>query len=416
VTAPRVFRGFRRLAALLLACAVAAAGRDAAAQTAPAKPPSPVSAEPPAAATAKPATAKPAARPAVKRAATPTAPRDPRTTEQLVNDARSFEDVAAYQRALADWRALRPRVPLDGDLELAVAIDEARVGLLDSAAARLSGPVLTAAAADTAPASRYVLYGPERNSIYTDGRFTGWHWYVVRARAEVALARGRWEEGVEAARAAAAARPMSGKEWLLLAVCAGRAGHDEEARAAAAEAVRRDPSLPEAHYLDGLWSWRAGRRADAQASFRAATEADPTFRPAALALVRSRLPGAAPDTLPAHFLTGEREAAVLTSTVGPKVEHFIQPERAVLIMTKTDPVVPDSLRLALFRKKLPLWVLVDEQGRALVADVGWYHGEAFPTVMVSDLLRHLRNWTFQPAVVRGELRRVWVDILYQFAL
>lgn len=405
MTAPVRLCGIRQLAALVLAGAILAAGRDAAAQSPPAKPPAP--------ATAKPAK-KSAARPPVKRPAA--APGDPRIPEQLVNDARAFEDVAAYQRALADWRVLRPRVAPDGDLELAVAIDEARVGLLDSAAARLAGPVLAAAALDTVPVSRYMLYGAERNAIYLDGRFSGWHWYVWRARAEVALARGRWEEGTAAAREAAAARPMSGKEWLLLAICAGRAGRADEARAAAAEAARRDPSLPEALYLDGLWSWRAGRRADAQASFRAASEADPTFRPAALALVRSRLPGTAPDTLPAQFLTGEREAAMLTSPIGPKVEHFIQPERPVLIMTKTDPVVPDSLRQALFRKQLPVWVLVDEQGRALVADVGWYRPEAFPTVMVGDLLKHLKNWTFQPAVVRGELRRVWVDILYQFAL
>ena len=101
---------------------------------------------------------------------------------------------------------------------------------------------------------------------------------------------GRWQEALEAARRGVAARPLSGKEWLILAIAAGHAGQSDEAVASARKALELDPSLPEAHYLDGLHEWKAGRRNAAQAAFRAALELDSSYRAPAIALVRSQAP------------------------------------------------------------------------------------------------------------------------------
>ena len=143
---------------------------------------------------------------------------------QIAARARHYEEHGEYAAALGVWRRLHPLVRADGDLELASAIDEARSGQLESAATRLSGALLTAAGLDTLPTTRYHPYPAARESLYLNGSFDGWHWYIWRARAEVAATRRRWEEATIAARQCVAARPVSGKEWLLLAICAGRAG------------------------------------------------------------------------------------------------------------------------------------------------------------------------------------------------
>jgi tetratricopeptide (TPR) repeat protein len=287
---------------------------------------------------------------------------------------------------------------------------------MDSAAVRLATPVVDAATRDTLPIDRYKRYGSQRDPVYIDGHFDGWHWYVWRARAEVALELRRWDAAAEAARHCVIARPLAAQDWLLLAVTEGRAGHDDAAREAARRAATLDPSLPEALYLDGLWDWRSGRRLDAQNAFRAAVGADRTFELPALALVRSRLPGSAPDSLPVRFLNGRREAAMITSPVGPKIEQFVQLEKAVAIMTKLDPVVPDSLKKGLFGVQIPLWVLVDENGRPVISEIGWTKPGAFAPQVLADLSDKLHYWTFSPAQMHGAPHAVWVDILYQFAL
>ncbi len=329
---------------------------------------------------------------------------------QVVVQAREFEDRGAYARALAEWRRLRLLAPPDGDLELVTALDEARSGQIDAAAARLSSGLLSAAALDTLPVTRYRTYTVERQGVYVNGTFDGWHWYVWRARAEVAAARGLWEEAVAAARRCVAARPMSGKEWLLLAVCAGRTGREEEARAAAREAVTLDGTLAETHYLDALWAWRDGRRAEAQAGFRASLAIDSTFRPAAVALVRARLPGTAPDTLPSVFLTGPRAVGMLTSPVGPKLEEYVEMEQAPVLAGKIEPAVPDSLK----GRVLPLWLFVDAQGRVLLDDLPWYPPGTLPTSVVAELTRSLPQWRFRPAIVHGEPHGVWMILQYTF--
>ena len=336
---------------------------------------------------------------------------------QIAARARHDEDHGAYPQALAQWLRLRPLVPLDGDLELATALDEARGGQLDSAAARLADRVLSAAALDTLPVTRYRAYPTGREGLYLNGSFDGWHWYVWRARAEVAAARGRWEEATIAARQCVAARPVSGKDWLLLAVCAGRAGRAGlagEARAAARQAVTLDRGLPEAHYLDALWAWRDGRRPDAQAGFRAAVTVDSTFRPAAVALVRSRLPASAPDSLPSEFLTGPRAVGMLTSRVGPKLEEFVKTEGVPILANMVRPVVPDSLKGRIAARKLKVWLFVDPEGRVILHELPWYPPGLFPTPVVSELVALLPQWSFGAETIRGDPRGVWVDISQTF--
>ena len=339
-------------------------------------------------------------------------PDRPLTPIELVGEARSFEDHGDYVKALASWRRLRSRSPLDGDLELATALDEARAGQIDSSAARLAGAVLSAAAMDTMPASRHQTYAADRESLYVNGRFDGWHWYVWRARAEVAMARGQWAEATDDARRCVAARPASAKEWLLLAVCAGRAGRADEARAAARRATTLDVTLPEAYVLAGIWAWRDGRRAEAQAAFHAALAADSAATQAMMALVRMRLPGAQPDSLPVAFLTGKREAGLLTSARGPKVEEFLQLEQVQILAHREDPVWPDSLKDRFLTRKFLVWLLVDDDGRVVMNDVPASTGAAFTAPVLADLLKTLAAWRFLPGTLEGVPRAAWVDVQY----
>jgi tetratricopeptide (TPR) repeat protein len=334
---------------------------------------------------------------------------------QGADDARRADDRGDSEAALAAWLALRPKVPLDGDLELAVALDEARTGRLDSAAVRLSGRILSAAATDTLPVERYQFARPRYLDWMIDGRFSGWHWYVWRARSEVAASRGLWTEATDAARHCVAAQPASGKQWLQLAVCAGRAGLADEARAAARQAARLDPGLPEALYLNALWAWKDGRRADAQAGFRAAVAQDSVFRPAVVALVRSRLPGSVPDSLPATALSGPRAVGLLTSRAYPKLEDDIAVDQVPILAHRAHPAVPDSLKAMIGDQRLRLWLYVDEQGQVPLVEVAWAPPGRFPASVVAELIGLIPGtWQFLPANIKGVPRAMWVDVNYSF--
>ncbi|HKQ58412.1 MAG TPA: hypothetical protein VJY35_11145 [Candidatus Eisenbacteria bacterium] len=328
--------------------------------------------------------------------------------------ARHLEDHGQHALALVEWRRLRPLVPADADLELTIALNEARSDQLDSAAAHLSGRLLGAAAVDTLPQTRFRPYSVYRDTTYLNGRFDGWHWYVWRARAEVAARRGHWDEAVAAARQCVVARPGSGVEWLLLAVCAGKAGEAEEARTAARLAVALDASLPETHYLDALWRWKDGRRAEAQAGFRASFSVDSVYRPAAVALVRSRLPGSTPDSLPSEVLHGSRAAGMLTSKQGPKLEDLVVVDQVPIMMRKVDPPLSDSLRAAVKTRKLALWVLVDIDGRVILTALPWSPPGTLPARAVSEVLAQIPNWLFLPANSGGQTLPAWVDMDYAF--
>ncbi|MBI5710525.1 MAG: hypothetical protein HZC42_09520 [Candidatus Eisenbacteria bacterium] len=347
-------------------------------------------------------------------AAARVAPGTPRPPQDQAHEARLLEDNGAYGQAAATLRALRRRVPPDADLELALALDEARAGDADSARTRLHGPPLAAALVDSLPVTRRHEADWDRDRRWTDGRFEGWHWYVARARAELDAALGRWDEATVAARAAVAARPLAGKEWLVLAVCAGRAGHADEARAAADQAATLDPSLPEALYLSGLWAWKAGQRARAQERFRAAVALDSSYREPALALVRSRLPGVPPDTLPAALLTGVRAAGLLTSAVGPKIEEFAQMDQPAVIVRQELVPIPDSLALTLKPVQIVLPILVDERGRAVLHELPWFSPDQLPAAVVALLAQSLPAWRFTPARRLNEPRRVWASVSIKY--
>jgi hypothetical protein len=365
------------------------------------------------------AAAKPPASPAGARPATTVAPvaaaADTAELLQIAGTAQQADNRGDPDAALVAWRRLRPRVPLDGDLELALAIDEARTGNLDSAAVRLAGPALSAAAAESLPVARYQSSRARQLEWLIDGTFAGWHWYVWRARSEVAAARGRWEEATIAARRCVAARPMSGKEWLLLAVTAGRAGLADEARAAAKQAATLDPGTPEALYLDALWTWKVGHRVDAQAGFRAAVAQDSSFRPAVVGLLRSRMPGSVPDSLPTQVLTGPRAVGMLTTRAFPKLEDDVLVDQVPILATRGRPAISDSALAQIDNRRLLLWLYVDEQGGVPLAEVGWYPPGAFPTSAVSELLALIPStWHFLPANVKGVPCAYWADVNYAF--
>ena len=367
--------------------------------------------------TARPGTApKAAATPHRAPAAATRAPAPPsrKTVLQRAAEARSLEDLGAYGQAASALRELRGRVAPDADLEIALALDEARTGQLDSAATRLWGPLLSRALADTMPLARRHTYGWQREGVWTNGRFDGWHWYVARARAEVAARRGRWAEARDAASEAVAALALSGQEWLILALCAGHAGDLDVAERSARRAAWLDPTLPEAQYLAGLFDWRAGRRAAARESFRAAVALDSSYREPALALVRSLLPGAAPDSLPGRLLTGVRAVALLTSPARPKLDEFVQMDTPATILQQDLPALPDSLKGRFKPVQMYLPIMVDERGRAVLQELPYSTPEQFPEALERLTLLSMSGWRYTPATRHGVPQRVWanVQILY----
>jgi hypothetical protein len=329
----------------------------------------------------------------------------------VARDARLLEDRGAYALAAEALQGLRATTAPDADLDLALALDLARAGSPDSASVLLGSPLLDQALADSCPPARRRPYGWDRDGQWLDGRFDGWRWYIPRARAELQARLGRWSEARAAARLAVTERPLSGREWLLLAVCDGRAGDLAGAARAAELAAGLDPLLPEAQYLEGLFDWRAGRRADALERFADAVSLDSLFEPAVRARQRLRFfPGSAPDSLPAEFLTGARRAGLLTSPVGPKLESFVQTDRPATILAHANVPIPDSLTAAVRLPRLLLPVLVDGSGRAVLVDLPWLTPDDIPAPVVALLVGSLPAWRFSPALLGSSPVASWTGI------
>jgi hypothetical protein len=325
--------------------------------------------------------------------------------------AKALEDEGRYGDAAAELRSLRGRVPPDADLDFALALDLARAGAPDSARAVLEGPVLSAALADSCPPARRRPYGPGRDALWTDGRYEGWRWYILRAWAEVDARLGRWDEARDASRLAVMEHPLAGREWLVAAVCSGRAGDLAGAEHGARLAAYLDPMLPEAQYLVGLFEWRAGRRPEALRRFAAAVALDSLYQPAVRARQRLRFfPGAAPDSLPAELLTGVREAGLLTSAAGPKLESPPPLDKAAVVLQRTMVPVPESLQVQLKPVRMVLHVLVDERGRAILCELPWLAPEDLPPALVAVLLESLPGWRFAPALQFGRPVRAWTAV------
>jgi Flp pilus assembly protein TadD len=336
---------------------------------------------------------------------------------EMAKSARQLEELGAYAGAAAKLRALRRQVPPDADLDLELAMDLARSGVRDSAALLMWTPRMDAALADTLPITRRHAYPWEREALWVNGRFDGWSWYVARVRAELAASLGRWSDARRAAEYCVTAHPLAGKEWLLLAVCAGREGWQAEAALAARQAIALDPTLPEAFYLCGLYDWRGGDREQARQRFRAAVLLDSTWVLPAEAYVRTRLPATAPDSLPAEVLVGQRASALLCSPVRPKVDEYIQVDETAEVEVRGQPQVPESTMAALGTLELALPVLVDERGRAVLNDLPWFPPEAVPPRVVSALVGCLPDWRFRPAMKNGLPFPVWasVEFSYQYS-
>lgn len=370
-----------------------------------------------AAGTAK-ATSRPRA--VLKRTATPAtagrpaAPPAPRPIE-LAIQARAFEEQGNYVAASGLLKQLRGLQAPDADLELAIALDEARTGLADSAWARLRTPLMMAALGDTAGLGRRSEYPFQREPLWINGHFDGWFWYVARARAELALQRRDWREALSMASRAANARPLSGKEALLLAVAAGRAGDARLAEAAAAWAAYLEPWLPEAHYLSGLWSWRNGRRVEARAALSTAAALDSSWRDPVLALAKLRLPGVFPDSLPTRFLYGRRACGQLTSAKRPKQEEYVQFDAVPQLAFSPQTQPPDSLRAQLHLKKptqLFLQVLVSERGMPLLVELPYVTEAQVPAAIVNHVVSVVGGWRFIAARRFDKPQRSWASVQY----
>jgi len=328
--------------------------------------------------------------------------------------AREIEDLGAYARALDLMQALRVRTAPDADLELAIALNEARIGRPDSAAVRLWGPLLSEALADTLPLQRRVAYFWGREGSWLDGRFDGWHWYVARARAEVAAKLHRYADATQAAVIAAAAQPLSGKEWHVLATCQALEGRLAEATRTALHAAQLDPTLPEPAYLAGVLAWKQGRREEAERAFREAIRRDSSWTAPAVALVRCRLP-VPPDPVPGTFFTGLRRTAELTAPDGPKPEQFHQMDQPAVLRRKIEPDFPPEARLDPPPPPLTLSVLLNGEGRPVLHELPWLPADAVPAAWIAAVVRAVSHWEYTPALLHGEPQAVWVTVQYEAA-
>jgi len=334
----------------------------------------------------------------------------------VATQARVFEEQGNYASALGELKTLRGMQGPDADVELMLALDEARVGQVDSAWARLHSPILSAALADTIGRLRRSEYPFQREGMLVNGTFDGWYWYIARARAELALQRRDWAEASSVASRAAAARPLSGKEALLLALAASHAGDAHLGEAAAAWASYLEPWLPEAHYLSGLWAWRGGRRAEAREELETAARLDSSWRDPVLALSRLRLPGTRADSLPTRFLTGVRSCVMLTSPRRPKQEEFVQFDSTPMLAFNPQSQPEDSLRKAMHLKKVTkvyIQVLVSEGGHPLLAELPWITEADIPPGVVHHLLSVVGTWRFVAARKFQKPQRSWASVEYQ---
>ncbi len=325
--------------------------------------------------------------------------------------ARQFEDLGEYDSAVVALRGLRAQVEPDADLEFALALDLARAGLPDSARVLLHGPLLSTALADSCPPARRRPYGPNLDALWMNGVYDGWRWTIARARAEVDARLGRWEEARAAARLGVTERPLAGREWLVVAVCSGRAGDLPGAERQARLAAYLDPMLPEAQYLVGLFEWQAGHRGDALQRFATAAALDSLYEPAVRARRRLRFfPGATPDSLPGVFLTGGREAGLLASPTGPKLESALPLDRNAVVLRRTMVPVPDSVLVEIKPLRIILPVLVDERGQAVLCELPWVPSDDLPAPLVAVLLQSLPGWRFVPAERFGQPARSWTTV------
>lgn len=357
------------------------------------------------------ATAQPRAR-AKLAAPKPAAARRP---IDVATQARTLEEQGNYTAALQALKTLRSLQGPDADVELAIALDEARTGFADSAWVRLHGPLLSAALADTAGRARRSEYPFQRESMWINGSFDGWYWYIARARAELALARRDWKEAMSMASRAAQARPLSGKDALLLALAASHAGDAGFGEAAASWAGYLEPWLPEAHYLSGLWAWRNGRRSEARAELEAAAQLDSTWREPALALTRLQLPGMRADSLPVRFLTGVRACAMLTSAKRPKLEEFVQFDSNPMLAYNPQPQPADSLRAQMKLTKptqVYVQVLVNEAGHPVIAELPYVTEAQVPSGVIHHVLQSIAVWRFVPARKFDKPQRAWASVEY----
>jgi hypothetical protein len=362
----------------------------------------------------RPASAPRAARPAARPASPPVAGHALKPIEVALQ-ARTLEETGAYSSALEQLKRLRGMQGPDADLELAIALDEARIGLADSAWSRLHGPLLTAALSDTGGPARRTEYPFQREGLWINGRFDGWYWYVARARAELAFARRDWKEAAAMASRAALARPLSGKEALLLALAASHTGDAELGEAAAGWAAYLEPWLPEAHYLAALWAWRHGRRGEAREWLKTAIAADSSWRVPVLALTRLTLPGSQPDSIPTRFLSGARACAMLTSSHRPKQEEYIQFDKIPSLVFNPQPQPPDSVRALLHLQKatqIYVQVLVSEKGVPLLSELPWVTEAQVPAAVVHHVLDQVGSWRFLPAVKFAKPYRTWASVEY----
>ncbi len=327
----------------------------------------------------------------------------------IAQDIEAYEELGAYRQAAAALGDLRRAVKPDADLDLSLALDLARSGAVDSAATVLAEPLLTAALHDTADFHRFQFYGFRHEMTYLDGRFDGWYWYVARARAEIAMARGRWDDARTAARTCVRARPLAGVEWALLALCAAHAGTLDEATAAAARAVRLDPILPEAQYLDGLFAWKAGRRAAAAERFRTAIGLDSSYRAPALALVRTRLP-VAPDSLPDRLLHGIRACALLTTGLQPKFDDYLQLDGPVTIVQSDSVALPDSLAGRVKPFTVHESALIDTTGTVAYYEEPWTGAGTLPDDVVALISESMRGWRVTPGRRNGRPQPLWLEL------
>ena len=335
-----------------------------------------------------------------------------RSPLEIAYNARNLEDAGAYGQAADQLRGLRGKVKRDVDLEIALALDLARSGQVDSALAILSSKTLEAAANDSLPIKRRGEYPYSRETMWVNGVYDGWNWYILRARAELEAKKGRWKEAAAWAQRATDTWVNSGKDWHILAVCAAQAGQEDVSRQATAHATLLDSTIPEAWYMAGLWAWHDGKRTEALGDFRHAVRLDSSYQAPALAMIKLRLPGAQPEPFPKELFTGFRQAALLTSSFGPKPEEFVQMDTPASLDTAADTAVVDTIPPGVHPFVIVLSLLVDDQGMPVLNQLPWYEPSRLDFRKVIRIINSVPAMRFHPATRFHRPSAVWISMDY----
>jgi hypothetical protein len=102
---------------------------------------------------------------------------------------------------------------------------------------------------------------------------------------------------------------------------------------------------------------------------------------------------------------------MLTSSATPKIDDELPVDQVPILASRAHPARPDSL----VDRHVPLWLLIDSDGRVAMVEPGWAPTASVPVAVLADLLATVAGtWRFLPARVKDVPHPMWIDFNYAF--